>query len=80
MSDPHVREYLAAAEGMADVYGGTPYPPATRMPRVGEICSGRTAGRRWQGEVVAVFAAAGTLDVEVAGAWLASVPIQDLDD
>jgi len=50
------------------------------MPRVGEVCSGRTAGRRWQGEVVAVFASAGTLDVEVAGAWLASVPIQDLDD
>ena len=77
MSDPHAREYAAAAHGMAEMYGQTPQPPR-RLPSLGQRVSGTTAGRAFAGEVIAVFDAAGTVDLEIDGAWLAAVPVGDL--
>lgn len=74
--DSHYREYLAASEGMAEIYGRpapTPTvdcePAGCRLPSVGDHVSGCTAGKRWSGRVVKVLPN-GTIDVEVDGAWI----------
>jgi len=79
--DPHYREYLAASDGMAEIYGRPQptidAPPAgCRLPSVGDYVSGCTAGRRWSGRVAKALDN-GTIDVEVDGAWL-NVPAADI--
>jgi hypothetical protein len=65
--DAHEREYAAAAEGMADLYGS-----ATDLPAVGDFVNGKTAGRFWSGYVIS--AEPGRLAVECAGAWIVVHP------
>ena len=82
MSDPHAREYLAAADGMAETYGrprkpDVDQPPANAgLPAVGDWVNGCTAGKRWSGRVCGVLLN-GTIDVEAGGAWL-NVPVKDI--
>ena len=80
--DSHHREYIAAIDGMAEIYGRpeptADAPPAgCRLPSVGDWISGCTAGKRWSGRVVKVLDSNGTVDVEVGGAWL-NVPAADI--
>lgn len=81
VSDPHAREYLAAADGMAETYGtrkpDVDQPPANAgLPAVGDFVSGVSCGKRWSGRVVATHRN-GTVDVEVVGAWL-NVRVADI--
>ena len=63
--DPHLPEYLAAAEGLADQ---TP-PPALPQFRVDQTVHGLTCGRGWTGRIIGVDGR--RLHIEVDGGWLA---------
>lgn len=80
--DSHHREYIAAINGMAEIYG-RPQPTADappagcRLPSVGDWISGCTAGKRWSGRVARVWERRGTVDIEGDGYWLC-VPVADI--
>lgn len=63
--DPHLPEYLAAAEGLAD----QTMPPALPQFVEGQIVHGLTCGRTWAGRILAVDGR--RLHIELDGAWMA---------
>lgn len=63
--DPHLPEYLAAAEALAD----QTMPPALPQFAEGQIVHGLSSGRAWTGRILAVDGQ--RLHIEVDGGWLA---------
>lgn len=63
--DPHLPEYLAAAEALSD----QTMPPALPEFVPDQIVHGLSGGRRWVGRILAVDGR--RLHIEIDGAWLA---------
>jgi hypothetical protein len=67
-TDPHAREYAAAASALNDQTPST----AMRLPSVGDFVSGCSAGKRWSGYVQQIEPS--RMVVEASGAWLVVNP------
>lgn len=63
--DPHLPEYLAAAEALSE----QTMPPALPQFAEGQIVHGLTCGRAWTGRILDVDGR--RLHIEIDGGWLA---------
>jgi hypothetical protein len=69
--DPHLPEYLAAAEALADQT-----MPPRRTYAVGDYVNGVAGGRRFSGHIMTIDDR--RVSVDCAGAWIVCSP-EDLD-
>ena len=70
--DPHINEYLAAAEA---IHEQTPPPSKPVTYAEGDFVSGVTAGKHWSGHIE--WFDGDFITINVGGGWV-SVPLADI--